>query len=206
MVKKQGVASAAGSKEDTKSKARIDKKKARAESKDRKALSKKIKVTVGDESYMVPREMVVELSKKEYPVKEDSKKIANAQVAVLYLRESGIGELKYVKPENGMFIVSGRYYHITDSCIYTLGKKRVPLAVIPEWSFVPLSKKEYETILGSKYQDAQLLIIKSLENAEIVKIHQDGNPKGKADSKIIIWIIIAGVVGLFMLNKWFGGG
>jgi len=206
MVKKQVIAPADGYKEDTKSKAKIERKEAREESKAKKALSKKIKVTVGDKSYMVPIEMVVEFSKKDYPIKEDTKKIANAQVAVLYLRESGIAELKYVKPENGMFIVGGRYYHINDSCIYNVGKKRIPLAVIPEWSFVPLSKKEYETVLGSKYQDAQLLIIKSLENAEIVKIHQDGNPKGKADSKIVIWIIIAGVVGLFMLNKWFGGG
>lgn len=165
----------------------------------------KIKVTIGDKSFMVPKEMIAEHSKKEYPVKENSKKIANAQVAVLYLRESGIADLKYVRPQNGMFIVDGRYYHTTGSCIFNLGKKRIPLAVIPEWSFVPLSRKEYEKVMGSKYQEAQLLIIKSLENAEIVKINQDGMPKSKGDAKVIVWILIAAVVGLFMLNKWFGG-
>lgn len=164
-----------------------------------------IKVIVGDKEFSVPKTLVYNESKKEFKIKEDKKKIANAEVAVLYLRESGIAELKYVKPDNGMFIIYGRYYHINASCFYNLGTKRIPLAVIPEWAFVPISKKGYETELGSHYQDAQMLIIKSLENAEIVKINQDINPKRKADSKLIIGIIIVAVIGLFFLNKFFGG-
>jgi len=167
---------------------------------------KKIKITIGEKSYIVPETMILDFSKKEHKIKEDTKRIADAQVAVLYMRESGIADLKYVKPENGMFIVEGRYYHIRDSCMYSIGKKRIPLAVIPEWSFVPLSKKGYKEHLGSENQEAQMLIIKSLENAEVVKIQQDGNPKGKTDGKLIIWILIAAVAGLFFLNKMFGAG
>lgn len=176
------------------------------EKKLKKELAKKVKVVIGDQEYMVPKTMVFNYAKKEYKIEENSKKIANAEVAVLYLRESGIAELKYVKPNNGMFIVDGRYYHIVESCSYSIGKKRIPLAIIPEWSFIPVSKKEYEIILGAKYQDAQMLIIKSLENAEIVKIQQEGDHKKPADSKLIIGILIAAVIGLFVLNKIFGSG
>lgn len=170
------------------------------------AKGKKIKVIVGDKEYEVPESQIFDLSKKEYKIKEDIKKISNAEVVVLYLRDSGIGEFKYVKPNNGMFIVEGRYYHINHSCIYNIGKKRIPLAVIPEWSFIPLSKKEYEIILGAKYQDAQMLIIKSLENAEVVKINQDVTPTKKGDPKLIGWILVAAVVGVYFLSKTFGTG
>lgn len=163
---------------------------------------KTIKVMVGDKSYEVPEKQVFDLSKREYKIREDGKKISQGEVCILYLRESGIGEFKYVRPDNGMFIIQGRYYHINHSCIYNVGKKRVPLAIIPEWSFIPLSKKEYEIVLGSQYQEAQMLIIKSLENAEVVKIQQETQPSKKADGKLIIWIIIIAVIGLYMLQKF----
>ena len=149
--------------------------------------------------------MIFDFQPKEYKIEENKKKISDGEVAVLYLTSSGIGQLKYVKPENGMYIVEGRYYHVIGSCNYSLGKKRIPLAVIPEWSFVPLSKKDFEVKMGAKYQDAQGLIIKSLENAEIVKINQDLMPKKAPNAKLIIWIIIAAVVGLFIFNRFFGG-
>lgn len=175
------------------------------EKKLKKEEAKLIKVTYDGKDFKVPKAMVFEMSKREFKIREDTKKISQGEVAVLMLRESSVGDLKYVKPSNGMFIVEGRYYHIIDACNFNIGKKRIPLAVIPEWSFIPLSKKEYEVKLGAKYQDAQQLIIKSLENAEIVKINQETAPKGQANGKLIIGIVIAAVIGLFFINKYFGG-
>lgn len=169
--------------------------------KDQKVKGKVIKVTVGEKEYQVPESQIYDLSKKEYKIKEDKKKINQGEVCVLFLRESSTGEIKYVKPSNGMFIVEGRYYHMIDSCIFNIGPKRIPLAVIPEWSFIPLSKKVYKDSLGSKEAESQALIIKSLENAEIVKINQDNQPPRKTDSKLIIWIIIAAVIGIYVLSK-----
>lgn len=165
---------------------------------------KKVKVTVGEDEYMIPSEAIVNYSKKDFKLKEDIKRISKGEVLILFLRESGVGEFKYVKPDNGMFIVDGRYYHVRGNCIFNVGKKRIPLAVIPEWSFIPLSRIEYETKLHASEQEAQLLIIKSLENAEVVKINQETEPAKKADSKLIIWIIIGAIVGLFFLNRFFG--
>ena len=174
-----------------------------------KAIEKKkkqlIKVVIDGKEYQYPKTMIFEKCPKEYKIQENNKKISQGEIAVLFMRESGLYELKYVRPENGMFIVQGRYYHIVGSCNGIVGKKRIPLAVIPEWSFIPLSKKEYEVKLGSKYQEAQSLIIKSLENAEIVKINQDVAPKHNPNSKLIVGIIIAAIVGLYVLNKFFGG-
>lgn len=166
---------------------------------------KKIRVMIGEKEYQIPESQIVDLSKKDYKIKEDTKKIKEGEVCVLYLRESGTSEFKYVRPQNGMFIVDGRYYHIKSSCIHTIGKKRIPLAVIPEWSFIPLSKTDYAEVLGANEQDAQMLIIKSLENAEVVKIQRENEPAKKQDPKLVIWIIIAGVVALYFLQKYSGG-
>lgn len=176
-----------------------------AEAEQRRQLKiKKIRVTVGEKSYMVPESAIFDLSKKDYKIKEDRKKIKEGQVCVLYLLESGIADIKYVKPDNGMFIVDGMYYHMVDACNYSIGPKRIPLAVIPEWSFSPVSRKNYWHKLGGVFQAAQKLIIKSLESAEIVKIRQEGEPAKKADGKLIIVIVIAAVVGLYFLTKGSG--
>jgi len=163
------------------------------------------KLIIDGEEHIINKRSIFDLSKREYKIKENNKKINKGEVAILFLRESGIAELKYVRPENDMFIINGNYYHTKGTCIYNIGKKRIPLAVIPEWSFVPLSRKNYEEKLGSKYQEAQRLIIKSMENAEIVKINQeDPNKKKKADTKTIVILVIIAIVGLYFLQKGFG--
>ena len=139
-------------------------------------------------------------------MKESQKQIAKGEVVVLFLRESGMGEIKHVKPENGMFIIEGHYYHISGSCIFNIGSKRIPLAIIPEWSFIPVSKKAYYDQLEGKSQEPQKLIIKSMENAEIVRINQEENPaKKKMDPKIVVIGLII-LVGLIYLISKFGGG
>lgn len=167
--------------------------------------AKKIKVVVGEDEYFIKKESVFEYARRDFKIQENNKKIMNGEVAVLLLREGGVGDLKYVRPDNGMFIVQGHYYHIIDSCIFNIGKKRIPLAVIPEWSFIPLSKKDFGARMGEQEQSAQKLIIKSLENAEIVKINSEFAPKDKPNGKLIVWILIAGVVGIYVLSKMFGG-
>jgi len=170
----------------------------------RQAKIKKIEVTVGGKSYMFPEKSIYDLSKKDFKIKEDRRKIKEGEVCILYLRESGIAEIKYVKPENGMFIVEGMYYHIVEACNYSLGPKRIPLAVIPEWSFIPISRKTHWDKLGGIPASAQKLIIKSLESAEIVKIRQENEPAKKADGKLVIGILVAAVIGLYLFSKTTG--
>ena len=192
------------------SQTREDEKKARRKIKEEEAEERrqskieKVKVMVGEKSYMFPVKAIYDLSKKDFKIKEDRRKIKEGEVCILYLRESGIADIKYVKPENGMFIVDGMYYHIVESCNYSLGPKRIPLAVIPEWSFIPISRKTHWDKLGGIPASAQKLIIKSLESAEIVKIKQENEPAKKADGKLIIMIVIAAVVGLYFLTKGSG--
>lgn len=174
--------------------------------KDPKNKIKTVRVVVGEKEYDIPEKAIYDLSKREYKIKEDKKKIKEGEVCILYLRESGIAEIKYVRPDNGMFIVDGVYYHIKESCNYSLGNKRIPLAVIPEWAFIPLSRKDYSQKLASNTQEAQKLIIKTLESAEIVKINKENEPAKKADTKLVIYIVIAAVAGLYFLNKMTGSG
>jgi len=182
-------------------------KKIKENKKDKKDKKNYIQGEILGKKYKIPTKALFELSKKEHKLKEKSSKIAKGEVAVMYLRNSGIAELRYVKPENDFFVVDGHYYHIDESCYYSIGKKRIPMAIIPEWSFTPLSRKAYGEVLQADSQHAQKLIIKALENAEIVKINRDdGKEKGKLNPKTAIIIVILIIVAIAVLPKFLGGG
>lgn len=155
---------------------------------------------------LVKKEAIFELAKRDYKIKEDKKKIAGGEVAIMFLRDNGIGDIKYMKPENGMFLVNGNYYHQIEACVHSIGPKRIPMAVIPEWSMTPLSKLQFADLMGAEPQLAQKLIIKSIEHAEIVKIDKELAPNKPANTKALLWGIIGLVVAVYMINKFFGGG
>ena len=69
-------------------------------------------------------------------------------VAVIYLRNNAIAEKMEVKSKRGFFSIAGKVYHENRDCIYSIvdktTKKRIPLAIIPEWSLIPIGTKKFE--------------------------------------------------------------
>ncbi len=123
------------------------------------------------------------------------------KVAVVFLRNNGIAETHELESRNGFFSLHGRTYHERRDCIYTMGKERFPLAIIPEWAVVPIGKKEwYDQPLQEKFSTLQDHVMKGIRHAERVKM-------GETDSKqlnmkqVIIWGILA-IVGVAVLMNY----
>lgn len=193
---------------------RVKERKDLKEKKKKERLNKKInkkqgliEFEVDGQKYKLKKESFFELARKDVKIQHNQNKINNGEVAILYLRNSGYGEFKYVKPENNMFVINNKYYHQKSSCVYTIGKKRTPMAVIPEWSFIPITRNEHGELLGIDIQEAQTQAIKAMETVEIVRRGDDGDKKkGKsADAKTIIIIVIVAIIAIAVLPKLLGG-
>lgn len=174
-----------------------------------KTSTKHIKVIIedkkdGNKEFLVKKEAIFEFSKRPYKVKEEKSKISNGEICVMYLRENGVGDFMYVRPENGMFLLQGNYYHQHEACVHSMGPKRIPLAIIPEWSMTPLSRRDFSKLMGEDAQLAQKLIIKSIEHAEIVKIDKEMAPAKAGNTKALIWWVIIAAVGIALASNFLG--
>lgn len=105
------------------------------------------------------------------------------EVAVLYLRNNGTAEEHIQKPNTeGFFNFNDKVYHERSDCKYSLGKDRIPLAIIPEGSLLPLGTKEWDDkSMQEKMQICQDHAMKGIRYAERVKMGESGpmNPNIK---------------------------
>lgn len=122
-------------------------------------------------------------------------------VAILYLRENGNADTFEIKSREGFFEIEGKTYHERKDCTYTMGKDRVPLAVIREWSMVPEGRKEWEErAMQEKVAICQDHLMKGIRHAERVRMGegQGGNqltPKAMILIGIGVIILIAVLMG-----------
>lgn len=137
--------------------------------------------------------------KKWFHIFKSIKKSKKGKVAIIFLGNDGSISTIFKEPKDGMFSVAGRKYHETD-CYFTYGPKRIPVVVIAEWGLVPISRENYAKFFASDAQEAQQLIIKAVENAEIVRL--EGGEKKKLNPTIIIGVIVLAVVGFYLYSKY----
>lgn len=121
------------------------------------------------------------------------------KVAVIYLRENGNAEPMELESKNGFFHIEGRTYHERRDCIYTVGKERIPLAIIPEWSMTPLGTKQWdEKLMQEKFSEVQDHLLKGIRHAELVRMgEKDGmniNVKKAIGIGIIVLVAIVIIV------------
>ena len=122
------------------------------------------------------------------------------KVAVLYLRENGNAEPMHLETKNGFFHIEGRTYHERRDCLYALGKDRTPLALIPEWSVLPIGRKQWEDRpMQEKFSTLQDHVMKGIRHAERVRM---GDREGKQlnGKTIVVLLIIAVVVGAIFMG------
>ncbi len=118
-------------------------------------------------------------------------------VAVIFLKNNRVAEPMEVETKNGFFNIKGRTYHENRDCIYTLDKERIPLAIIPEWSLIPIGTKDWEDKgMREKFAELQDHTLRGIRHAELVKMgEKDSSPTDmKKVIGIGILILIIGVV------------
>lgn len=124
------------------------------------------------------------------------------QAAVLYLRDTGVGEPLIVQAKNGMFEFQGKPYHVREDCKYTLqiGKDKVPLMVQRECDLKPVGTKKWEDLpIEKKVAELQYMAVKGIQHAEIVRAEGGGS---KMDTKTIVIIAIVLIVALAFLKNY----
>lgn len=123
------------------------------------------------------------------------------KVAVIYLRENGIAEPMEVESKNGLFTIGRKTYHERKDCTYTITKERIPLAIIPEWSPVPLGTKIWEEKpMYEKFNELQDHVLRGIRHAELVKMGEKERGKISVKQAVIAGIVV--IVGLALLTNF----
>ncbi len=123
-------------------------------------------------------------------------------VAVLFLHNNGRAEPMEVEVKKGFFNIYGRTYHENKDCMYSFTRERTPLAVIPEWSLIPLGTQKWnDQSTLEKFAELQDHVLKGIRHAELVKM---GEREGsKLTTKSIILMIILGIIGIAVAMQYF---
>ena len=157
------------------------------------------------------KEILDKFSKKTNKDKEEktwlnklfnSKKFQNPnKVAVLYLKNNGRAEPMDVQVQGGFFNINRKTYHERKDCIYTVGKDRLPLAIIPENNMFPIGTKDWaDKSMQEKFSELQDHHLRAVRHAELVKMGDKGFNK-MDNKKIIVWIIM-GIIGISILMSY----
>ncbi len=121
-------------------------------------------------------------------------------IAVLFLRNNGRAEAMQLETKNGFFNIDRKTYHERKDCTWIVGKERIPLAIIPEWSLIPLGTEEWQDKpMLEKFNELQDHTLKGIRHAELVKegMKDFSNIPAK---KIIIWGLVILVGGIIIAN------
>ncbi len=133
-------------------------------------------------------------------------------VAVLFLRNNGKAIQYEMETRKGFFELQGKTYHEDNDCMYQInldGAVR-PLAVICEWSLVPVGKQGWYSandgegrleFMIRKFAEFQDYAIRGIRNAELVKMGESN--KSPMNARTVILLIVAGIIGIAVL---FGSG
>ena len=116
------------------------------------------------------------------------------KVAVLFLTNNGQAFPMELEPKNGFFTIKGKSYHEREDCTYSMTKDRIPLAIIPEWSLIPLGTKEWEDkSLKEKFLELQTHAMRGIRHAELVRLSGEKG-EGKINVKMLILIGIGAII------------
>ncbi len=121
-------------------------------------------------------------------------------IAVIFLRNNGRAEAMQLETRNGFFNINKKTYHERRDCTWVVGKDRIPLAIIPEWSLIPLGTKEWDDKpMLEKFNELQDHTLKGIRHAELVK-GGDNDYSDIPTKKIILWGLIILVGGIIIAN------
>lgn len=123
-------------------------------------------------------------------------------VAVLLLRNNGIAEPMEIESKNGFLNIYGKTYHENADCIFSLSKDKIPLAIIPEWSMIPIGKKKWEDKeMLEKFAELQDHLLRGIRYAELVRMGEDKQGM-KISPKAVIGLILLLIVGGIIVSQY----
>ena len=109
------------------------------------------------------------------------------KVAVLLLKDTNRAEPLEIKSRRGFFVVNDKLYHEDRDCVYTMGKDRTPLVIIPEWSLMPIGNKNWEDKpMLEKFSILEDHVLKGIRRAELVR---QGDKDISQPADIKKWIV-----------------
>lgn len=122
------------------------------------------------------------------------------RVAVIFLRDNGIADPMMIDVKNGFFQIAGRTYHQRRDCNYSLGKERIPLAVIREKDLIPIGRREWDDKkIEEKVAEFQDHTLKAIRHAELVRMGE--KESGSISTKqIILWGLIIVIGGAILMS------
>lgn len=123
-------------------------------------------------------------------------------VAVIYLRNNGSAEMMRVETKNDFFSIKGskKSYHERRDCTFTVGKDRIPLAIIPEWGLTPQGTKKWDDKpMQEKFAALQDHVLNGIRHAELIK---SGGGMGGIDTKKAVGLGIMAIVFLAILFNY----
>lgn len=133
-------------------------------------------------------------------VRGHKKKVKQNYALVVYIRENGYLDFKYAPIVNDMiFIKETGLYHIATADYmlnYVSKGKTYPTLIQTEWSAEPFSKKDHS-------RDTTSLGARATAQKQLIQIAKDSELKGgksKIAGKTLLFIIIAIIVVLYLLN------
>lgn len=149
-----------------------------------------------------------ELPKKIKQLKK--KRIKENYALVVYLRTNKSMDIFYAPiTDEGVYIKETGIYHMADAG-YIHRYQDYPVLIIPEWNICPISEKPKpfspekdmkESYESGSWATPQKFIINrmALAQAGLLK-------KAKMGNKALLLLVIAGIVGIYLLTKAMGGG
>ena len=124
------------------------------------------------------------------------------RIAVLYLKENGTAIPKEVITKDGMFVIDGKTYHEDRDCVYTMGKERYPLAIVPEFNTTPIGTKAWEDKeMQVRFSILQDHVMKGIRHAERVRFGGDSDSKLNAKAIIAIGIVVIIILAIVLGYK-----
>ncbi len=129
----------------------------------------------------------------------NKKKIKKNKIAVLYLRNNSRAEPMEVESRRGFFEINDKVYHEQRDCMYIMGKERLPLAIIPEWSLFPIGTKKWDDqSMLEKFAECQDHTIRGIRRAELVRMGEKDGGKLNMKAAVIIGIIVIIAIAFMM--------
>ena len=127
-------------------------------------------------------------------------KLKKGKTAILFLKNNNIAEPMELESNKGFFHIDGKTYHEDRDCVYTLGKDRYPLAIIPEWSSIPFGTKSWhDKPMLEKFHSLEEHTIRGIRQAELVRSGE--KDKDKLNIKTIVIIGILMIIALAFIMK-----
>ena len=124
------------------------------------------------------------------------------RVAVIYLYNNGSAETSIQETKEGFFSMNNKTYHERRDCTYMIEieRERFPLAIIPEWSLIPLGTEGWkDKTMQEKFSELQDHVLSAIRRAELVKMGAGALPALNMKTIILAGILVL-IVGAVILN------